>query len=221
MQQQNKPNCMFFQKGTCKKGTDCEFNHVLDEKQPCIFFQRGSCKKGNECEFPHILVNQEATAPAPVPPLFQALFQAHDQDQTPVQVQDVANQGQNPKKNQQKECAFFQKGTCRNGANCEFLHVVRNESEPLKQKQCAFFLKGTCRNGPNCEFAHTMVQAQNQAQDQVQVQEKQQMQNQRKCAFFQKGMCNKGENCTFLHVLEPLPVNQPVVDQPMTKNNSR
>lgn len=196
---QKKPNCLFFQRGSCKKGPECEFLHVLDVKQPCFFFQQGSCKKGDACDFPHILIQEGNTLPQED----NALPQPQTQHQTQPQFKE-------PKNNQQqKECIYFQKGNCKNGENCEFLHVD-NEVAPLRQKQCAFFLKGMCRNGENCEYVHN-VTMQNPNLDQKQTR------NQRKCAYFQKGHCNKGDTCTFLHVLETVnvPVNQPVVNQPV------
>ena len=44
----------------------------------------------------------------------------------------------------QQKCYFFEKGTCRNGANCPYRHL----------QMCRYHAKGTCQKGEKCQFAH-------------------------------------------------------------------
>lgn len=42
-------------------------------------------------------------------------------------------------------CRFYNKGFCRKGAQCDYLHV------------CKFALRGSCRNGSNCRLSHDIA----------------------------------------------------------------
>uniref|UniRef100_A0A8C5GXL1 Si:ch211-244b2.4 n=1 Tax=Gouania willdenowi TaxID=441366 RepID=A0A8C5GXL1_GOUWI len=42
----------------------------------------------------------------------------------------------------QQACRYYNSGGCKNGANCQYLHV------------CKFALKGNCRYGAKCKFNH-------------------------------------------------------------------
>jgi len=50
-----KPICIFFTKGKCKKGNNCDFIHDVThyKKSVCKYFEKGSCRKGDDCTFLH------------------------------------------------------------------------------------------------------------------------------------------------------------------------
>ena len=41
----------------------------------------------------------------------------------------------------QKQCSYFQKGICKNGNECKFMHTLDKMNQPSNQKQCAYFQK--------------------------------------------------------------------------------
>jgi hypothetical protein len=51
------PDCLFFQKGECRKGTKCKYRHVklAVDASICKAFQRGYCPQGRNCTQKHLL----------------------------------------------------------------------------------------------------------------------------------------------------------------------
>eukprot|EP00795_Rhopilema_esculentum_P005978 gene5978-11340_t len=52
-----------------------------------------------------------------------------------------------------KLCKFYQRGHCKFGSQCRFLHAY-GEDRQQPMDTCSFFLKGNCRYGANCHFMH-------------------------------------------------------------------
>ena len=51
-------------------------------------------------------------------------------------------------------CKYYQKGNCRYGNHCRYVHEY-SESHDELMDQCKFFQKGYCRYGDSCHFKHT------------------------------------------------------------------
>eukprot|EP00854_Cymbomonas_tetramitiformis_P023664 gene23664-28676_t len=50
-----RPACIFFQRGTCRRGTLCQFSHTHEAGPICRFHRRqpGSCRFGDRCLYKH------------------------------------------------------------------------------------------------------------------------------------------------------------------------
>ena len=46
-------DCVFFKKGTCRNGIDCQYKHTQVPIKECVFFKKGTCKNGINCKFKH------------------------------------------------------------------------------------------------------------------------------------------------------------------------
>ncbi|KAF9453560.1 hypothetical protein P691DRAFT_694540 [Macrolepiota fuliginosa MF-IS2] len=51
-------------------------------------------------------------------------------------------------------CAFFTKGKCKNGDNCNFSHDASQQPAPPPKIPCVYWPRGRCNNGDQCPFAH-------------------------------------------------------------------
>ena len=51
-------------------------------------------------------------------------------------------------------CKYYQKGSCRYGNRCRYVHEYTESHDELMD-QCKFFQKGYCRYGESCHFKHT------------------------------------------------------------------
>lgn len=78
-------------------------------------------------------------------------------------------------KRKDESCIFFKEGKCTKGADCPFLHDIRNISI------CKSFLKGDCKE-KNCSFSHNIDR------DKLPF-----------CHYFILGNCNN-EACLYPHV---------------------
>ncbi|ETO81131.1 hypothetical protein F444_04519 [Phytophthora nicotianae P1976] len=176
------PVCINFQKGKCKRGAACKFQHLHgnDEKTPeenenvemeiveeatpeeetqaeegapvCQNYQKGKCKRGAACRFRHV------AAPAGgYPEPEEDSWKAPVRVALPVAaVAEVA------------VCRNFQSGKCMRGASCRFAHTgqatqaapvtaVEEVSEYQKRFQSVCYnwqRTGSCVRGDNCPFQH-------------------------------------------------------------------
>lgn len=52
--------CVFFKKGTCRNGVDCQYKHTqVPIIKECVFFKKGTCKNGVNCQYKHVQVQKE------------------------------------------------------------------------------------------------------------------------------------------------------------------
>ena len=72
-------------------------------------------------------------------------------------------------------CAFWLKGSCKNGNNCKFLH----EKNPDKYPECPYGINCT-RQNIDCLFKHTKKTP-------------------KECHAYNSGYCSHGKNCKDLH----------------------
>lgn len=117
----------------------------------------------------------------------------------------------------ERACTFFQKGLCRNGEHCPFVHVLSSDAQKVPifcrfglscmRSDCYFVhpdhegmwqIAIPCRDGANCSrtdciFAHPEGTRNHEI---GKVPEK------RICVWFQKGKCRNGIDCEFQHVQE-------------------
>ncbi len=56
-------------------------------------------------------------------------------------------------KSESRPCKYYQKGNCRFGNACRFVHGYRERNDDEMAK-CIFFQKGYCRYGDDCKFKH-------------------------------------------------------------------
>lgn len=80
----------------------------------------------------------------------------------------------------QKQCSYFQKGMCRNGNECKFIHTIDKMDQSSKQNQK--------------QYMNHKQHTENDTKQSV-------SSNQKQCSFFQKGLCNKGDACLFQHTI--------------------
>ena len=45
--------CVFFKKGNCRNGVDCQYKHTQNQIKECVFFKKGTCRNGVDCQFKH------------------------------------------------------------------------------------------------------------------------------------------------------------------------
>lgn len=47
-------DCVFFKKGTCRNGVDCQYKHThVPIIKECVFFKKGTCRNGVDCQYKH------------------------------------------------------------------------------------------------------------------------------------------------------------------------
>jgi len=128
--------CKFYQKGTCMKGSGCQYRHsrARQEKSTvCKHWWRGLCKKAEECEFLHQLDF------AKMPPCH--FFVNYGQCSNPdcvfrhIKAEDIM-----------KDCPWYARGFCKHGPNCRGKHV--------RKAACPDYLAGFCKDGPDCKRGH-------------------------------------------------------------------
>jgi hypothetical protein len=122
-----------------------------------------------------------------------------------------AGGGGSPLKRGGRECFDFQKGFCKYGADCKFVHAgspggqgqqqaaswrgrqdMRIDDRSPEKGICFDFQQGNCRRGNSCKFSHGSAAGNGRfidmkgGGDQV-------------CYDHQKGECYRGSNCRFSH----------------------
>jgi hypothetical protein len=51
-------DCVFFKKGTCRNGVDCQYKHTqVPIIKECVFFKKGTCRNGVDCQYKHTQVH--------------------------------------------------------------------------------------------------------------------------------------------------------------------
>lgn len=102
-----------------------------------------------------------------------------------------------------KPCNFFQNGSCKNGDNCQYLHLDNNMNmngqsggQNKINKQCGFYASGKCKKGENCEFLHGNNEMMTNSNYPSQSRDNFQSKNQNKniCRKFMEGKCGN-DNC--------------------------
>lgn len=82
-------------------------------------------------------------------------------------------------------CIYFQRGICKMGDQCRFLHRVDRETQP----RCQFFATGYCAAGKSCKFLHTQRKGERLI-----------------CRKYAQGHCPEGPQCPHRHIKEREPL---------------
>ena len=125
--------CDAFQAGKCDIPS-CKQLHI------CRFFLQDGCKFGEKCNKPHSFISRETT---------ELLQHHHLYNLPPDALRSLFKKVLNEKIVQHtsessgpKTCAFYNKGVCKNGDKCKFLHV------------CEHFIGGDCKFFGKCKRLH-------------------------------------------------------------------
>lgn len=212
-------SCKSFKRtGKCSAGPQCPF--AVFHKS-CKYFAEGDCKKGQNCPFYHNLEEENKgenmaivnnnMAPNKNSQGIQSFLGIQHQnnninnnnDKKPIckyfAAEGKCAKGENCKfsheKNKEKEiCQEFLEGDCKNGKNCEKLHV------------CRHFLKGFCQKAEKCGFLHfrpeiSDVKSEKSENSHQSWRKNEKNDNSQKvCEDFLKGNCKYGKNCRNRHV---------------------
>ena len=130
-----------------------------------------------------------------------------------ITLQDKGKTSSASKSSFVKKCKFFNtsKG-CKNGADCNFLHVTErtnNEGNVMRENnltkydtRCRFY--GTprgCRNGDKCDYRHERRQSGDGRLENGDIRREKRKIQPHECRFFNKVQgCKKGDKCTFSHI---------------------
>ena len=219
--------CRAFQSGGCRRGDKCPYLHekpattaaAADKlssepaaggkvAEACRAFQKGDCRRGDTCPYLHIKAQAPAaSAPAPSPAPSQATAA-----------------GGGSAFNEEEVCRAFQKGDCRRGDKCPYLHGKAQAPSPASApapsaagggkssttaEVCRAFLQGTCRRGDKCPYLHEKSTGAAVAAAAVSASPAAAAGGAAKaaavCRAFQKGDCRRGDVCPYLHSKAPGP----------------
>lgn len=119
-------------------------------------------------------------------------------------------------------CSFFERGLCKNGTDCTFIHNETPGAPRAPRLLCRFFEKGVCKLGDKCIFSHDADTKETEIDKETNEMNSHLMPNvcQRNyrtlpCKFFPLGMCCKGSDCNFIHELEA-PLEAAATKEPPT-----
>ena len=133
--------CDDFQAGKCARA--CKQLHI------CRFFLQDGCKFGEKCKKPHSFISRETT---------ELLQHHHLYNLPPDALRSLFKKVLNEKIVQHtsessgpKACEFYNKGVCKNGDKCKFLH------DQEKLEICGFNLRDKCQYGTKCNARHTSL----------------------------------------------------------------
>lgn len=132
-----KPLCSFYQKGACTYGKKCVNSHDIyvdpsivqknvKINRPCKNFANGSCLMGDNCSYIHQVIKIE-----PVPS--EEPKNIISKKSEPISNQLIEINTPSNQKDRSKLCINYQKGSCRHGKNCHFIHdqnVPKTSIEP-------------------------------------------------------------------------------------------
>ncbi|RLN95479.1 hypothetical protein BBJ28_00007269 [Nothophytophthora sp. Chile5] len=196
----------------------------------CINFQKGKCKRGSACKFQHLHGSNEADNAANE----AASADVENVEMEPeAPVEEAPEEEETRADADAPVCQNFQKGKCKRGAACRFRHVAApaggyvdpNDSwtPPVRVvlpvaavaevAVCRNFQNGNCARGASCRFAHTGHVAQAAPEHAVEEVSHYQKRFQSVCYNWQRGgSCVRGSNCPFQHdgVVEPLVAEEEV-----------
>lgn len=126
--------CVYYLQKKCDKGSQCPFRHVSGEKSVvCKHWLRGLCKKGDQCEFLH-----EYDLSKMPECYFFSKYNACSNKECPFRHVDPESKI--------KDCAWYDRGFCRNGPLCKNRH--------RRRVMCLAYLNGFCLDGPDCKYSH-------------------------------------------------------------------
>lgn len=203
-------------------------NNASSDAPVCINFQKGKCKRGDACKFQHLGADVVAAAanaaavvagPTPVRAPREADFTQHHQEGE--YYEESAAQPQEEETGADADapvCQNFQKGKCKRGSACRFRHVAATPAETARSSSarewapparverpaavvaevavCQNFRRGRCNRGASCRFAHT----EQKTADVVEEVSFYQKRFQSICYNWQKsGSCVRGDKCAFQH----------------------
>jgi len=97
-------------------------------------------------------------------------------------------------------CRHFEKGHCRKGPSCSFLHAGQpSPAVPRIRRQCRHFAKGLCHLGSACGFAHGDADHEQRPVVLTRPVNPVQKSSTSPCRHFEKGYCRLGPLCNFAH----------------------
>uniref|UniRef100_K3WDJ4 Uncharacterized protein n=1 Tax=Globisporangium ultimum (strain ATCC 200006 / CBS 805.95 / DAOM BR144) TaxID=431595 RepID=K3WDJ4_GLOUD len=211
-------------------------NNANSDAPVCINFQKGKCKRGDACKFQHLGAEAVAvaaaahtSAPVVAPTPVRAPRQEDAYDETPSHNEEPEEEATNADADA-PVCQNFQKGKCKRGSACRFRHVAATKESTASYKQssanqwaaparverpaaivadvavCQNFRRGRCNRGASCRFAHTGDVQQAAAAAVVEEVSFYQKRFQSICYNWQKSAsCARGDNCPFQHEGGPEP----------------
>lgn len=138
---------------------------------PCRFFQRGYCRYGESCRFQH---SPSAALTSAAAGISNPKEEEKDKDSTMAseveEEKKTEEGGSRPENTSSVPCRFFQRGYCRYGESCRFRHSASDASNSIaagpsnpKGKASAkgkvsgclhWLLAGSCERGSKCRYAH-------------------------------------------------------------------
>mmetsp|Transcript_23744 Transcript_23744/g.33204 ORF Transcript_23744/g.33204 Transcript_23744/m.33204 type:complete len:261 (+) Transcript_23744:121-903(+) len=126
--------CRFYQKGTCMKGTACEFKHSRQDRTVvCKHWLRGLCKKADRCDYLH---EYDMSKMQPCH-FFINDGECNNRDCYFLHLRP---------EDRVKDCPWYDSGFCRHGSKCRNRH--------RRRVACPDYLAGFCLKGPECPYGH-------------------------------------------------------------------
>ncbi|KAF1332728.1 Rna binding protein, partial [Globisporangium splendens] len=220
---------------TAAAAAPAPLNNANSDAPVCINFQKGKCKRGDACKFQHLgaVAVAAAAAQASVPVVSPTSVRAPRQEdvyaKTPSHNEEEEEEEATSADADAPVCQNFQKGKCKRGSACRFRHVAAAKESAASYKRssanqwtvparverpaaivadvavCQNFRRGRCNRGASCRFAHTGHE-QAAAADVVEEVSFYQKRFQSICYNWQKSAsCARGDNCPFQHEGGPEP----------------
>ncbi|DAZ96438.1 TPA: hypothetical protein N0F65_006484, partial [Lagenidium giganteum] len=193
----------------------------------CINFQKGKCKRGSDCRFLHLGAGDES---ANQDNGDYNAYEADEQPVAEVAVPEPIEEPTEAAPDA-PACQNFQKGKCKRGSRCRFRHIhateepeeeaPAHEQAPARVKLdvaavpevavCQNYRRGRCNRGASCRFAHTdHVKAAAVPVEQVSYYQKR---FQSICYNWQNSAsCVRGDDCPFQHDQSIAPAKSAAVE---------
>ncbi|KAG5858871.1 hypothetical protein KMI_10g15700 [Encephalitozoon hellem] len=133
LHEEDEVYCIPYQTNSCKD-PNCSKQHVkLSTAVVCKHWLRGLCKKGIKCEFMH----EYDLSRMPECYFFSSYGECMNPECNYIHIDPNSSS---------KECPWYNRGFCRNGASCKNKHV--------RKKLCYNYFLGFCPRGPDCDYGH-------------------------------------------------------------------